>query len=80
MAKDWTQEAAFELLETENARLRAALEQVLAQDDQPACCGKGIWGQDGPECCGQPEYGIDRAQNIARAALDAQPAPGKEEA
>lgn len=65
--------------DSEIKRLRAALEEIVAQDDAAACCGKGCGYGDQLECCGYPEYGIDRAQRIARAALTAQPAaPGGE--
>jgi hypothetical protein len=61
---DICDEAAAEI-----ERLRAALEEIFAQDDAAACCGKGRGYGDQLECCGNPEYGIDRAQRIARAAL-----------
>ena len=69
-------EEICELAADEIERLRAALEEIVAQDDAAACCGKGRGYGDQLECCGYPEYGIDRAQRIARAALTAQPAEG----
>jgi len=52
-------------------RLRAALREIEGLDDEPQCCGRGIHSYDSPpECCGDPERGIDRAQSIARAALE----------
>ena len=63
--------AEREQLQAENARLREALQKILAEDDQPVCCGNGTYGDyaNPPECCNQPIYGLDRAQSIARAAL-----------
>ena len=61
----------WQVLEKENERLRAALREIVILDDEPQCCGRGIAGYDNPpECCGDPERGIDRAQSIARAALE----------
>lgn len=64
-------EARAEKAEAEVARLREALQKILAEDDQPVCCGNGTYGDcaNPPECCNQPIYGLDRAQSIARAAL-----------
>ncbi|MCA2979333.1 MAG: hypothetical protein INH37_13675 [Myxococcaceae bacterium] len=63
--------ARAEKAEAEVARLREALQKILAEDDQPVCCGNGTYGDcaNPPECCNQPIYGLDRAQSIARAAL-----------
>ena len=55
----------------EVSKLRAALREIGGLDDEPKCCGRGIGGYTSPpECCGDPERGIDRAQAIARAALE----------
>jgi hypothetical protein len=57
-------------LAEELARMRGVLGEVAALDDNAECCGHGVCsGYSPPECCGQPEYGLDRAQRLARAAL-----------
>jgi hypothetical protein len=60
MTKDWTQEKAIEMLEDENARLRAALREIIRLDDE--------WV---PETQDDYSYGgYIACANIARAALE----------
>ena len=56
--------------EAKVARLVDAMNKIKALGDNAECCGQGeCGGYSPPECCGQPLYGLDRAQNIARAII-----------
>ena len=64
------QTARAEVAEVKVAKLVEAMNKIKALDDNAECCGQGeCGGYSPPECCGQPLYGLDRAQNIARAAI-----------